>query len=59
MCVAGSALALEWRGCSRFLCVWGELDGGGGAGWLALSRLGEGLLAVCKVKSSARARLAF
>ena len=60
MCVAGSALALGWRGCSRFLCVCGELDGGGGgAGWLALSRLGEGLLAVCKVKSSARARLAF
>ena len=36
MCVAGSALALGWRGCSRFLCVCGELDGGGGgglAGW--------------------------
>ena len=35
MCVAGSALALGWRGCSRFLCVCGELDGGGRglAGW--------------------------
>ena len=34
VCVAGSALALGWRGCSRFLCVCGELDGGGEGGWL-------------------------